>query len=130
MSDLLLPAALSIGMTTTAAAIGAAVSNKHPAVGAVVAVAALETAAGLLIGRIMESPFSELVLPIIGSTVVVGGASAIGVAVSDRHPSLGAAVGAGIPAVISVGVILANRKNNPQTGTSAPPERLNGVFFP
>lgn len=94
-------AAMGLAYAAGSAAIGAAASNKHPAVGALVGVGVAQALAIGLVAALYPKESKGYVVPalLIGTTVV-GGGGAIGASIASRRPALGAAVGAGTAVVI------------------------------
>jgi hypothetical protein len=111
-----LGAIIGVAVAGGASAAGAAIADRHPAVGAVVGSAVLNTLAmGLLY---FASPLGqeESVWPaIFKGTAISGVGGALGASISDRRPALGAFIGSAISSGIGGAIAVHQLRQSPKS---------------
>ena len=122
--------AIVAAVTGGVAALGAAMSDRHPGVGAAVGVGTANAIlAGLLVASSPLEPkpgeLSALAAAMLFGTALVGGGAALGTVVADKRPALGAFVGAAT--VSTLGMILQNMRSIPTLEEQKATNALSGA---
>ena len=106
---------VGLGFAAVPAAIGAAVADRHPATGAFVGTAIMQSLLGLAASS-WGGPVGGAAVAAIG-TAIVGSGAVLGAHAGGRHPAVGAAIGAGATGTVGYLLLEARRKAREQERT-------------